>query len=408
MVLVLVSGLLVVPVSGSEPPSDLVSEIEERIASLEAKGKKNAQQRWERALAAVRCEPGGMSLEEIERRAGRRFNTELWVGVLAAARACEEDSAPDAESDDGSVSDTTPLFFSSLRSEPDKNQDPPNRRPVRSDSWPGSVTIFGLETFELDLSDYFSDPDGDTLKYEFSHRSYGTGVLNSDVRIFVDLNEITHKMIITTKNITSMTRIGVTVTDGHSDCPTSSGGTMECRATGYLMVYVREKPTFSESDYINVSVRPYDMGVEGINGMRQGDSAQGCVPFSFTLDKAVSGRFAYEYRIVPVPASTVVYGNKGAPASFFADGTTGKWIKAGFQHHINELGAQTRGGFCVQLKGVTSHSNTGALTFTDHCPKGEFRHFYVEMQIPEYWTKLLGVRMAPGQPKRSIMNLECQ
>ncbi|MYH55192.1 MAG: hypothetical protein F4135_03365 [Acidimicrobiia bacterium] len=346
-----------------------------------------------------------------ERRCGGVFNTGLWVGVLAAAQACLEEPGSDVESDDGSVSDTTPLFFSSLRSEPDKNQDPPNRRPVRSDSWPGSVTIFGLETFELDLSDYFSDPDDDDdLTYTiFEKQHLGIGV---DSEGLMYNSKISAGIIrFTAKNRPSMTRIGVKATDGSSDCPTSDGGMMECRATGYLMVYVREKPTFSESDYVNVSVSPYDIGVEGINRVHQGGSAQGCVPFSFKLDKPVSGRFAYEYRIVPVPASTVVYGNKGAPASFFADGTTGRWIKAGFQHRMNvgrKSVEQTRGGFCVQLKGVTAHSNTGALTYTDHCPKGEFRHFYVEMRIPEYWTKLLGVRMAPGQPKRSIMNLECQ
>ena len=58
------------------------------------------------------------------------------------------------------------------------------------------------------------------------------------------------------------------------------------------------------------------------------------------------------------------------------------------------------------MKGVTSHPNTGALTFTDHCPKGQFRHFYVEMRIPEYWANLVGVRIVGSN--RSIMNLTCQ
>ncbi len=410
-VVVLVAGLLVVPVSGSEHSSDLVSEIEERIVLLEAKGKKNAKLRWERALAAVRCEPGGMSLEEIERRAGRRFNTELWVGVLAAARACEEDSAPDAESDDGSVSDTTPLFFSSLRSEPDKNQQP-NRRPVRSDSWPGSVTIFGLETFKLDLSAEFNDPDGDSLSYtvEVYRIHGGATVAGASARIE------SGELVITTSNGPSATTFKVTAKDGSSDCPTSSGGTMECRAGSYITVRVLEPPQRSDSDWVDVTVAQYDIGVEGINWTNQGASAQGCVPFSFELSKPVPRRFTYEYKIIPVansPTNYVRYGggfSTGAPASFFEDGTTNVWREAGFQHRLNvgrKSVEQTTGGFCVQLKGVIAHSNTGALTFADHCPIGQFRYFFVEMRIPKYWQNLVGVRMVEGK-NRSIMNIICQ
>ena len=422
MVLVLVSGLLVVPVSGSEgsgSSSGLVSEIEERIVLLEAKGKSNAKLRWERALAAVRCESGGMSLEEIERRAGRRFNTELWVGVLAAARACSEDPAPDAdvESDDGSVPDTTPLFFSSLRSEPDKNQQP-NRRPELLNKWPSSVYIFGTsettgETLRLSLSAEFNDPDGDSLSYTTeSYRIHG-GATVAGASARIESGEL----VITSVVAPSATTFKVTAKDGSSDCPTSSGGTMECRASSYITVRVQVPPQRSDSDWVDVTVKQYGIGLEGINWMRQGDSAQGCVPFAFDLSKAVPRAFVYEYMIIPVPASTVVYGlggqNRGVPTSFFDDGTTNVWHQAKFVHELWRGGRnagytkQTTGGFCVQLKGVTAHPNTGALTFTNHCPKGQFSHFYVEMRIPEYWKQLVGVRMVEGKT-RSIMNLTCQ
>ncbi len=455
------SSLAAVPAQAeeAEPLPGLVAEIEERIASLEAEGKANAKQRWERALAAVRCKPEAMGLEEIERRAGRRFNTELWVGVLAAARACVEDPAPDADagSDADTAPDAEPQFFASSRSEPEPsaapqpepepgsdaggagtpedvppaamdpgdggddpgdgelpydavtlNQDPPNRRPVRLDAWPDSLTFLGTGgTVTLTFSDEFSDPDGDTLMYGTSSWRRGIGAdRNGTTRIFGDTS-----LSITAERAPSITTIKVTAKDGNSDCPTSSGGTMECRVSSYITVYVREVPQRSDSDWVDVSVRPYGVGLEGISGVRQGGSAQGCVPFAFDLSKAVSRRFAYEYMIVPVPQSTVLYGlggsSRGAPASFFDDGTTNVWREAAFQHHINVLGAQTSGGFCVQLKGVTAISNNGANNYTDHCPAGEKRHFYVEMRIPEYWKKMVGVRMVDGKT-RSIMNLTCQ
>ena len=408
------AGLLavVVPaqVAGAESHSGLVAEIEERIAYLEAQGKANAKQRWEQALAAVRCEPGAMSLEEIERRAGRRFNTELWVGVLAAARACAADPAPDADAgpDDTPAPDAEPQFFSSSRSEP--AQEPANRRPERLDAWPSEVTFFGAVTHRLSLTDEFSDPDGDSLSYTVEVYRINGGATVPGASARIDSGEL----VITTVSGSSATTFKVTAKDGSSDCPTSSGGTMECRASSYLIVRVAELPQRSDSDWVDITVAPHGIGLEGINYMNQGGLANGCVPFAFELSKPVPRRFTYEYRIIPVPASTVLYGlggrNSGAPASFFDDGTTNVWREAGFQARLNtgtrQSTAQTTGGFCVPLKGVTSHSDTGALTFTDHCPKGEFRHFYVEMRIPEYWANLVGARIVGSN--RSIMNLTCQ
>ena len=420
------AGLLAVALSaqvaGAESPSGLVAEIEERIASLEAQGKANAKQRWERALAAVRCEPGAMSLEEIERRAGRRFNTELWVGVLAAARACPADpapdadagsdgnSAPDADADDTSGPDAGLQFFSSSRSEPAQDQQPANRRPVRLDAWPDSLTVFGAVTRRLSLAAEFSDPDGDPLNYTVGRERIHGGATVAGASARIESGEL----VITTVSGQSATTFKVTAKDGSSDCPTSGGGTMECRASSYLIVRVQELPQRSDSDWVDITVAPHSIGLEGINWMNQGGLANGCVPFAFELSKPAPRRFTYEYRIIPVPASTVIYGlggrNSGAPASFFDDGTTNVWREAGFQHLLNtgtrQVTEQTTGGFCVPLKGVTSHSNTGALTFTDHCPKGQFRHFYVEMRIPEYWANLVGVRIVGSN--RSIMNLTCQ
>ena len=466
------------PVRAEESePSGLVAEIEDRIASLEAKGKANAQQRWERALAAVRCEPAAMGLAEIERRAKRRFNTELWVQVLAAAQACaadpprdagagsDADAAPGAGSGSGAgagsgggpAPDAEPQFFGSSRSEPEPsaapqpepgsdaggagtpedvppsamdpgdggdssdvelpyeavtlNQDPPNRRPVRLDAWPDPLNFFGTGgRVTLTLSDEFSDPDGDTLTYDIQHEGHGIGTTDSPGASFQYTGD-TGKLIITADRAPSITTVKVTAQDGSSDCPTSSGGTMECRATSYVTVYVHEVPQRPDADWVDITVRQYGVGLEGISGVRQGGSAQGCVPFAFDLSKAVSRRFTYEYMIVPVPESTVLYGlggsSKGAPASFFDDNTTNVWRQAGFQHHINELGAQTTGGFCVQLKGVTAIPDNGANNYSDHCPAGERRHFYVDMRIPDYWSNLVGVRMVEGKT-RSIMNLTCQ
>ena len=416
------AGLLAVALSaqvaGAEAPSGLAAEIEERIASLEAQGKANAKQRWERALAAVRCEPGAMGLEEIERRAGRRFNTELWVGVLAAARACPADPAPDAGSDDNSVPDAEPQFFSSLRSEPAQDQEPANRRPESLDAWPSGVTVFGAGTHRLSLAAEFSDPDGDSLSYtvEVYRIHGGATVAGASARIE------SGELVITTVNGPSATTFKVTAKDGSSDCPTSSGGTMECRASSYVTVRVLEPPQRSDSDWVDITVRQYGVGLEGISGIHQGGSAQGCVPFTFDLSKPAPRRFNYEYRIIPVPASTVIYGlggqNRGAPASFFDEGTTNVWREAAFLHELWTEGPgggisgsgvtkQTTGGFCVQLKGVTAIPNNGANNYTDHCPKGQFRHFYVEMRIPEYWANLVGVRMVDGKT-RSIMNITCQ
>ena len=477
--LALAAGLLAVPApvqaEGAEPWPGLVAEIEERIASLEAQGKANAVQRWERALAAVRCEPEAMGLEEIERRAGRRFNTEFWVRVLAAALACaaepspdagagsDGDAAPDGDagSGGGSVPGADPQFFASSRSGPEPSAAPqsepepgsdaggagssgdvppaamdpgddggdgelpgdavtlepsrneqPNRRPVRLDGWPDSLTLLGVgDTMDLMLADEFSDPDGDSLTYVRSHQRRGIGIDPFSTGVLFPIHADEDVMRITATAAPSITTIKVVATDGHSDCPTSGGGTMECRATSYVTVYVHEVPQRSDSDWVDVSVRPYGVGLEGISGVRQGGSAQGCVPFAFDLSKAVPRRFAYEYKIVPVPEATVLYGlggsSKGAPASFFDDNTTKVWREAGFQHQIGGLGAQTTGGFCVQLKGAAAVSNNGANNYTDHCPAGEKRHFYVEMRIPEYWEKLLGVRMVEGKT-RSIMNITCQ
>ena len=450
-------SLAAAPVQAEEsgPSPDLVAEIEERIASLEAQGKANAKQRWERALAAVRCEPGAMGLDEIERRAKRRFNTELWAGVLAAARACAEDPPPDADagSDADTAPDDEPQFFGSSRSEPEPsaapqpepgpdaggagtpsdippaamdpgdggddgelpydavtlNQDPPNRRPVRLDAWPGSLTFLGTGgTVTLTLSAEFSDPDGDTLTYSTVSLVHGGGDHGA---VDFDLDTDADELVVTAQRAPSITSFTMTAKDGNSDCPTSSGGTMECRVSSSFTVYVHEMPQRSDADWIDVEVRPYGVGLEGISGMNQGGSAQGCVPFAFDLSRSAPTRFAYEYRIVPVPESTVLYGlggsSKGAPASFFDDNTTNVWRQAGFQHHINELGAQTTGGFCVQLKGVTAIPNNGANNYSDHCPKGERRHFYVDMRIPQYWEQQVGVRMVDGKT-RSIMNLTCQ
>ena len=487
VVLAVAAGLLAVATPAqaeeTEPSSGLVAQIEERIAALEAQGKKNAQQRWERALAAVLCQPGAMSFDEIERRAGRRFNTELWVGVLAAARACAPDPAPDAGagsddgappesdagsddgappesdagSDDGAPPDASPqpepesdsdalVFFGSLSgdgtpsdlppsamdpgdggddpgedaddelpfdavsAEPSQNQQP-NRRPVRLDKWPSTLEVFGAVSQRLSLSAEFNDPDGDTLSYTVTSEIHGGAtVAGAEARIE------SGDLVITTVNGPSATTFTVTAKDGSSDCPTSSGGTMECRARSRIIVRVQEAPPpRSESDYVNITVAQYGIGLEGINWMRQGDSAQGCVPFSFELSKPVPRRFTYEYKIIPVPSSPsneVRYAgglSRGAPASFFDDGTTNVWREAGFQHRMNvgrNSVEQTTGGFCVQLKGVTSHSNTGAMTFTDHCPSGQFHHFFVEMRIPDYWANLLGLRIVGSN--RSIMNLRCQ
>ncbi|MXZ31345.1 MAG: hypothetical protein F4Z22_11030 [Acidimicrobiia bacterium] len=470
LVLTVAAGLLAVATPAhaeeTEPSSGLVAQIEERIASLEAQGKKNAQQRWERALAAVLCQPGAMSLDEIERRAGRRFNTELWVGVLAAARACAADPSPDADagSDDGAPTDASPqqgpsapspgpesdsdalVFFGSLSgdgtpsdlppsamdpgdggddpgedaddelpfdavsAEPSQNQQP-NRRPVRLDKWPSALEVFGAVTERLSLSAEFNDPDGDTLNYSVTSEIHG-GVTVAGATATIESDEL----VITTVNRPSATTFNVTAKDGSSDCPTSSGGTMECRASSRIIVRVREAPPpRSESDYVNITVAQYGIGLEGINWTRQGDSAQGCVPFSFELSKPVPRRFTYEYKIIPVadrPGNYVSYGgglSRGAPASFFDEGTTNVWREAGFQHRMNVNRSsveQTTGGFCVQVKGVTAHSGTGALTFTNHCPAGQFRHFFVEMRIPEYWANLLGLRIVGSN--RSIMNFRCQ
>ena len=381
----------------------MVAEIEERIASLEAQGKANAKQRWERALAAVRCEPGAMSLEEIERRAGRRFNTELWVGVLAAARACPADPAPDADADDTSAPDAGPQFFSSLRSEPAQDQEPANRRPVRLDGWPGSLTVFGAGTHRLSLADEFSDPDGDSLSYTLEVHG-GATVAGATARIE------SGELVITTVNGPSATTFKVTAKDGSSDCPTSSGGTMECRASSYLNVRVLEPPQRSDSDWVDITVRQYGIGLEGISGIHQGGSAQGCVPFTFDLSKPAPRRFTYEYRIIPVPASTSIVKSWGAitfgaPASFFDEGTTNVWRQATFFHQLWHGGRNagytkyTTGGFCVGVKGVTDIPN--------HCPTGQFRHFYVEMRIPDYWANLVGVRMVDGKT-RSTMGFTCQ
>ncbi|MDE0700044.1 MAG: hypothetical protein F4003_08105 [Acidimicrobiaceae bacterium] len=420
LVLVAAAGLLAAvmmpaQVAGAEAPADLVAEIEERIASLEAKGKQNAKQRWERALAAIRCEPGAMSLEEIERRAKRRFNTELWVGVLAAAQACAADPAPegDSESDDTPVLDTEPQFFSSSRSQqqPSRDQSPANRRPELTHSWPSSLTVFGAVTYRLSLSDEFNDPDGDSLSYtvEVYRIHGGATVAGASARIE------SGELVITTVAGPSATTFKVTAKDGSSNCPSSSGGTMECRATSYINVRVLQLPTRSESDWVNISVAPYGIGLEGISYQHQGGSAQGCVPFAFDLSKPAPRRFVYEYRIVPVPESTtltypLVGSSSGAPASFFDDNTTNVWRQAGFQHQITEDRSSTNvttGGFCVQLKGVSAVSNAGHNTYTDHCPKGQFRHFFVEMRIPDYWSNLVGVRMVEGKT-RSIMNITCQ
>ncbi len=470
LVLAVAAGLLAVATpaqaEGTEPSSGLVAQIEERIAALEAQGKKNAQQRWERALAAVLCQPGAMGLDEIERRAGRRFNTELWVGVLAAAQACAADPAPDADdgSEDGAPPDASPqqgpsapqpepesdsdalVFFGSLSGdgtpsdlppsamdpgdggddpgedadeelpfdavnvEPSQNQQP-NRRPVRLDKWPSSLDVFGAVTERLSLSAEFNDPDGDTLNYTVTDEIHG-GATVAGAQARIEPGEL----VITTVNRPSATTFTVTAKDGSSDCPTSSGGTMECRASSRIIVRVQEAPPpRSESDYVNITVAQYGIGLEGINWTRQGASAQGCVPFSFELSKPVPRRFTYEYRIIPVADSPTNYFRyaggfaSGAPASFFDDGTTNVWREAGFQHRMNvgrNSVEQTKGGFCVPLKGVTAHPNTGALTFTNHCSKGSKRYFYVEMRIPEYWANLLGLRIVGSN--RSIMNLRCQ
>ncbi|MYG94012.1 MAG: hypothetical protein F4138_03335 [Acidimicrobiia bacterium] len=421
--------LAVVPVqaAGVEPSSDLVAEIEERIASLQAQGKVNAQKRWERALAAVRCEQGAMDLDEIERRAKRRFNTELWVGVLAAARACAMDQASAADepaadegSDDASVPNAEPLFFASLQSQPEstQNQEPPNSRPERLDAWPSTLTVFGAVTHRLSLSAEFSDPDSDSLSYTVERTRIHGGATVAGASARIESGEL----VITTVNRPSATTFKVTAKDGSSNCPTSSGGTMECRVSSYITVRVQEPPQRSDSDWVDITVRQYGVGLEGISGVHQGGSAQGCVPFTFDLSKAVSRRFNYEYMIIPVPASTMLYGlggyNKGAPASFFDDGTTNVWRQASFLHELWTAGPsggisgsgvmkQTVGGFCVQLKGVTAIPNNGANNYTNHCPKGEKRHFYVEMRISDYWANLVGVRMVEGKT-RSIMNLSCQ
>ncbi|MYH99448.1 MAG: hypothetical protein F4124_08480 [Acidimicrobiia bacterium] len=383
-----------------------MAEIEERIASLEAQGKANAKQRWERALAAVRCEPGAMSLEEIERRAGRRFNTELWVGVLGAARACPADPAPDAESDDNSAPDAGPQFFSSLRSEPAQDQEPANRRPESSGAWPSGVTVFGAGTHRLSLAAEFSDPDGDSLSYtvEVYRIHGGATVAGASARIE------SGELVITTVNGPSATTFKVTAKDGSSDCPTSSGGTMECRASSYVTVRVLEPPQRSDSDWVDITVRQYGIGLKDFSGIPQSYSAHGCVPFTFDLSKPAPRRFTYEYRIIPVPASTSIVKSWGAitfgaPASFFDEGTTNVWRQATFFHQLWHGGRNagytkyTTGGFCVGVKGVTDIPN--------HCPTGQFRHFYVEMRIPDYWANLVGVRMVDGKT-RSTMGFTCQ
>ena len=466
------ASLALVPVqaAGAEPPPDVASlatEIEERIASLGEQGKANAQARWRRALAAVRCEPGAMSLEEIERRAGKRFNTELWQAVLAAARLCADDAAqaaepvgqagpavqqPSAGSQSGpgagalsgllggvvtpeSGSDGPPpavdpadpsdggdggmppdaKAMASPGDEPppqddsdefasvEPAQDPPNSRPERLDAWPISLYVYGADTRRLSLTDEFSDPDGDNLSYTVTvdRNFYGGGATAS-----IESGEL----VVTTSNTASHVRFVVTAKDGSSDC--GSSGNMECRARTYINVRVREVPQRSDSDYVDISVRPHGYGNEGLNA-HPGAHPQGCVPFAFDLSKAVPRRFNYEYMIVPVPESTVLYGlggsNKGAPASFFDGGTTNVWHSAGFMHRLLDS-VQTSGGFCVSLKGKTAVSRPGGGTvmhYTDHCPAGEKRHFYVEMRIPDYWANLLGLRMVDGKT-RAQMNLTCQ
>ena len=468
--------------AGAEPPPDVASlaaEIEERIASLGKQGKASAQVRWGRALAAVRCEPGAMSLEEIERRAGKRFNTELWQAVLAAARLCADGAAPDAEPEPvGRAESAAPQPSAGSQSgpgagamsglpggvvtpesdgdspppavdpadpgdggdgamPPDANamaspgdepppqddlgefasvepaQEPPNRRPERLDAWPASLDVWGAVTRRLSLSDEFSDPDGDSLSYtlETKRIHYGATVAGATARIE------SGELVITTVNRPSGTTFKVTAKDGSSDCPTRSGGTMECRASSYVSVHVRELPQRSESDYVDISVQLYGSGVEGLTGVYQGAAPQGCVPFAFDLSKTVPQRFGYEYRIISVPETTVLHGlggtNKGAPATFFDDGIADVWRGAGFGHVRtvkNGHAAQTSGGFCVSLKGKQAVPRDGGGTdmhYADLCPAGEKRHFYVEIRIPEYWANLLGLRTVDGQT-RSIMNITCQ